>query len=1575
MTGNWWFPLDMWVVPQPNGDLLYYAPGVVGALYVWQAGLGTFTSPPGAFDVMVKNPDGSHSRITKHGTTWHFNAGGYLDFVRTRYALQTTLTRGPQNQLLSWTDYAGRTTTITYYANGYASAMIDWGGRAVGFTYTAQGYLATVSYPPTTFYDAAVQQIVTQGKVLSFTYSAGTGTALDGNLLTIYDNGGAVAVANSFDALDRATTTSVRSGTWTYSYLPGGTTRVVDPDGLTADYLFNATGAILQKVVYTHTGLGLTPLRPNEPNSYTWTYERNAACGCDLATKITRPDGSYVTYAYDAWGCITSRVLYPAVGQDAITETWTWSPFAQYCRPLTYTSPKGHEPGTPSQPYTLTGTYDQWGSLISLSYPSALVQGSMASPTVNYTRNPLGQVTSCTCIGGTVINYEYYPITLELKQITEDPTGFGRTTQFSYDQYSRLISATGPTGTITTINWNALDQVVSVAGPQPLAPEFAFLRDQNENLYRIQVENRDAQGALDAANPYFTERRLYDAQNRLMTIEREVNATTVASTQVTCSAGGRVVAVTDPNNVRTDFAYDERGLLFTRTEGAGSAQAGTYSYDYDPVGRPCRVVDPRGHAVSLTHDHANRLTAVAYPDGSQDLLTWNRNSALLTRSSLGPSGVLLARTSFTYDPYGNQVSRTADLLTPQGTLIRSATATDQRNAALLVSATLMPGGSSVLHEYDTLDRLVRTTDASQGKSEYLYDLNDNVQRLTRAEWNPIANATESHIDEFTYDALGRFASGATRDANSTIVQTRSWTHDGLGRILSKQDGAGNRVSYAYDARGYVLSVLRELRVGGVGGGALLGTVQTSTTYDLGGRITTNGDGAGNQTSYAYDGRNRLVSVSRAGSTWTRQYDASGNLTSATDAVGTMVLSTYDGMNRCVGRTVARAPTVLGTTSESYQYDGLGRLIAATDNDSAVARTYDSLGRMTSDAVGGRTVELAYDDLGGLTSLTYPDQSVQVRTLDAVERVTGVSIQNGPTLATYTSAGFRVARAQLLNGVVRDHAWDALLREVTVTYTKHPTVLQKFEYAWTASNQRAFEKRHHAGGTGDNYGFDSLYRTTQVKVGVADPAAEYANPGSQALLSTVVPTYDLADNRTQVVVTGAGAGTTPYTVDAANFYTNIAGAQYVRDANGNLRDDGVFLFAYDFQDQLVEVRLKATNALVAQYEYDCLGRRIAKVVGSTTITFAWCGEDMVCEYDASGLLSRRHYGAADGEVVAVWQRDLADLDGDGSVTDYVWIHPIYDGAYDCAGMLGPNGAVVETYVHSYDGTVAIADAAGNPIGASALGWQQGYGRYYRDDETGLLYARHRYYCPDIGRFITEDPQGRWHDIRSRGNGYSYLGDRYRNGYDPSGFADECPCGEKYVVVTITRTDAMWGGTPNQYYDSQTNQNFDALNERYGSSSGRVHVHEETAAMHADPTGNLLQQARARFWSEMQHAKNDPCFDMYVHMGHGIQGQIVFLGMRLGPNDLLGGLNHKLDLIALYCCQGSRPPPPGDGAWTDYTEPSSADPAEDFVAASPNIIPHPLGGFFGGGSGQLLVNRIYRAVTERSHAPSDPGPRRR
>jgi len=90
----------------------------------------------------------------------------------------------------------------------------------------------------------------------------------------------------------------------------------------------------------------------------------------------------------------------------------------------------------------------------------------------------------------------------------------------------------------------------------------------------------------------------------------------------------------------------------------------------------------------------------------------------------------------------------------------------------------------------------------------------------------------------------------------------------------------------------------------------------------------------------------------------------------------------------------------------------------------------------------------------------------------------------------------------------------------------------------------------------------------------------------------------------------------------------------------------------------------------------------------------------------------------------------------------------------------------------------------------------------DQETGLYYMRARYYDPQLGRFLGEDPLG----VAGGVNLYAYAGNDPVNMSDPSGMAGQCfdrhrtywardyrgdPAGNEWVEVDYTDTVCFWG----------------------------------------------------------------------------------------------------------------------------------------------------------------------------------------
>ena len=194
------------------------------------------------------------------------------------------------------------------------------------------------------------------------------------------------------------------------------------------------------------------------------------------------------------------------------------------------------------------------------------------------------------------------------------------------------------------------------------------------------------------------------------------------------------------------------------------------------------------------------------------------------------------------------------------------------------------------------------------------------------------------------------------------------------------------------------------------------------------------------------------------------------------------------------------------------------------------------------------------------------------------------------------------------------------------------------------------------------------------------------------------------------------------------------------------DTGTGLYHYDAFNRLTEY---ITNDKVVNYTYGADNLRASKTVNGERTDFAWNGQNLAIE-DTDGIINTYIYDPTGVHIA----------NQNGKVVSY-----LKDWHNNIVGTVKPNGIVVE----SSDARQTY-DSWGNILNNADFA-PFGYTGEYHDSETGLIYLRNRYYDPETGRFITEDP------IKSGMNWFVYAGNNPVMFVDPWGLEES---GDKDVL---------------------------------------------------------------------------------------------------------------------------------------------------------------------------------------------------
>ena len=473
-----------------------------------------------------------------------------------------------------------------------------------------------------------------------------------------------------------------------------------------------------------------------------------------------------------------------------------------------------------------------------------------------------------------------------------------------------------------------------------------------------------------------------------------VSQTTGETLTLASDAHGRITSAVSSRGTAVSYAYtgDDAQLIGV------TGQAGTTSYSY---------VAATGSAT----DYA--LTAVANPNGTQQLFTYNAQGWLASRSNSDGSGLQ----KYAYDGAG-RISVTDALGRSTTSLYGANGAVAQLQDALgnvtqvqstatgLPTKTVSAGGSSTGAVYDASGNLTSFSDALGGSVKASY-----VPGTSHLDTLATQLGSQTH---YSRDAAGNVVgityqdgSGATYVYGSSGLLTSSTDANGVTTTLS-YDASGNLTkrafsdgtanTYTYDTRSNLLTA----------------TAPSGTnvyTYDAANRLTSLTDGAGRIEGYSYNGKGQLASRNLPdGSVSRYSYNSAGQLAQLQDGAGhALATYTYDAAGQLTGRLTGNG------ASTTYRYDAAGREteILNRNADGTVASqydyTYNANSRVVRTATTDGTWTYGYDAAGQLTAGTFAS--------------TDPGIASQALSYTYDGAGNRISQA--INGITTAYAVNSL----------------------------------------------------------------------------------------------------------------------------------------------------------------------------------------------------------------------------------------------------------------------------------------------------------------------------------------------------------------------------------------------------------------------------------------------------------------------------------------------------------------------------------------------------------------------
>ena len=713
-----------------------------------------------------------------------------------------------------------------------------------------------------------------------------------------------------------------------------------------------------------------------------------------------------------------------------------------------------------------------------------------------------------------------------------------------------------------------------------------------------------------------------------------------------------------------------------------------------------------------------------------------------------------------------------------------------------------------------------TKDSTPGRPVVTYTLGANGT-VTNIRWGGVTR------ESYLYDSYGRLT--RVTDALNTVVRRLGYPTSGTLRNLTNDTLPGNRVTvYGYDTYGRPTTVTPPWgpqQVTHYNSVNLVDSVRVLTSpttrvkylFDRLGRDTVVTDAVNQAYRYTYNALGWLIKqTDPVGARDTFQYNVGGELKRSTNRRNQNIDFSYDVLHRLTSRA--------GSVTSTWTYTTNSLVVTATQPNVATVTTYPSrLGPPDSvkTVINGKTYWQRYlYTSAGLDSVHFTGSQDASHFMgrryfyDASSGALSVIRLKGSATTLTRDATLAVTAVDLPGSGSVTRTMGSLHAPLTsTTEPANNTALESWLGFNTLGQIDRFLK--YTGRIGRWFAYDSLGQLRMGRTRHQDPDAtlppncpnfDYGMSGNctpngdYSTTDSIAYTYDAAGNRTSQ----SGNYTN------GNRITAFDGCTYQTDAIGNVvsRRGSTPCVQIDTLLWTVEGWLDSLKVGITgiKFLYDASGRlTVKRVNGAVVSRFLWDGATLLAEITAlDSVVTEYSYYGMDSPHAVIKQPAGKRL--------YARI----DGLVNVAALTDSTTSLRTTYGYDDWGKLTSWSDVEGFNGTDRARWK---GALWLGPELDIYYMRARWYEPQTGRFLSEDPIG----LAGGMNPFVFAGNDPVNARDPTGLAFWCYGWSVNTWPVSTGVTCVWYASSSDNSDEWPEAFWDyhnpAADARWRSGPGR------------------------------------------------------------------------------------------------------------------------------------------------------------